>query len=75
MKTHLSTIIFYAFRYCLGRMTYAVSDFCEFAKDNIVEISDRDKELMKKEIKEAIKEGKAGMKMDVEQWEQLLKYL
>ena len=30
-----SEIVFYAFRYCLGRMTYAVSDFCEYATDNI----------------------------------------
>ena len=29
MTAAQSRITFYAFRYCLGRITYAVDDFCQ----------------------------------------------
>ena len=53
MTAAQSRITFYAFRYCLGRMTYAVSDFCEFATAYIKEILTDDLALMDKEITEA----------------------
>ena len=34
-------MLFYAFRYCLGRMSYAVQDFCEYAKEHLQEISEK----------------------------------
>lgn len=48
-----SEMLFWAFRYCLGRMTYAVSSFCEYATTNIREIERHELELMDKEITEA----------------------
>lgn len=60
MTTAESEIYFYAFRYCLGRMTYAVSDFCRQATKEIAEIKTRDLELMDKEITEAEQWDKAN---------------
>ena len=45
-----STMYFYAFRYCLGRMTYCVGDFCEEATRRIKEIGIHELKLMEKEI-------------------------
>lgn len=44
---------FCAFRYCLGRMTYVVSDFCEEATRKILQIRTKWLLLMDKEITEA----------------------
>ena len=50
-----SSIIFYAFRYCLGRMSYAVGEFCEYAT---AYIRQHDLELMEKEITDADEKDK-----------------
>lgn len=76
MTTTESNIYFYAFRYCLGRMTYAVSDFCRQATKVIAEIKTLDLELMKKEITEAEQwdkenpdsHGRLGMDCDRAEW-------
>jgi hypothetical protein len=46
-------LVFYAFRYCLGRRTYAVDDFISWAKSNSRSIPPKDKILMAKEIEDA----------------------
>ena len=56
-----SEMLFYAFRYCLGRMTYAVSDFCSYATAHIGEIGRHELELMDKEITEADDADKADV--------------
>ena len=48
-----SAIYFYAFRYCLGRMTYCVDDFCREATAKIREIGTHELKLMDKEISDA----------------------
>lgn len=48
-----SDIYFYAFRYCLGRMTYAVSDFCQQATAKVAELGTHQLQMMDKEITEA----------------------
>lgn len=45
-------MIFYAFRYCLGRQTYAVSDFCNYAKAHITQFRTKELNLMVREITE-----------------------
>lgn len=45
-------MIFYAFRYCLGRQTYAVSDFCDYAKAHITQFRTKELNLMVREITE-----------------------
>jgi hypothetical protein len=76
MTTAESEIYFYAFRYCLGRMTYAVTDFCRQATKKIAEIKTHDLELMDKEITEAEQwdkenpdfHGRLGMECDRAEW-------
>jgi hypothetical protein len=53
MSNAESDIYFYAFRYCLGRMTYAVSDFCRQATAKVAELGTHQLEMMDKEITEA----------------------
>ena len=66
-------ILFMAFRYALGRKTYAVYEVTECIKKNWGNLSDNTKSLIKKEIKEAIKNGKAGDKnIDVPLWKSIL---
>lgn len=45
-----SDIYFYAFRYCLGRMTYAVIDFCRQATKKVAELGTHQLQMMDKEI-------------------------
>ena len=49
-----SEIYFCAFRYCLGRMTYVVSDYCEEATRKIRRITNHFLLLLEKELSEAI---------------------
>ena len=51
-----SEMYFCAFRYCLGRKSYVVTDFCEEATRKIRQIIDSDLVLIEKELLEAILE-------------------
>ena len=61
-----------AFRYCLGRATYVVSEMCNHLRNNWNKISEASQKLIKAEIKDAIKRGCAGMSFDEECWNRLL---
>lgn len=65
-------ILFYAFRYALGRMTYAVNDVAQAIIQNASNLHHSTRNLMAKEIREAIHDGHAGMDMDIKQWNQVL---
>ena len=54
-----SEIYFCAFRYCLGRKSYVVSDFCEEATRKIRRINDHFLLLLEKELLEAIRQDDA----------------
>ena len=60
-------ILFYAFRYCLGRMSYAVQDFCDYAKAHLQEIDSKYLKLMASEIDEY----SLGMECDEAAWRSL----
>ena len=66
-------IIFYAFRYALGRRTYAVGDVVECIKNNWTNLKKSTQEKIKKEIIIAIKRDEAGMECDKKQWQEILK--
>lgn len=65
-------ILFYAFRYTLGRMTYAVSTVADEIIRHAHEINGKTRLTMIKEITAAIEKGQAGMDMDVKTWESVV---
>ena len=65
-------ILIFAFRYALGRKSTAVPIVAENLKRNWNKLSEFDKKQIKNEIKSAIKQNKAGMKMDVQIWTEIL---
>ena len=65
-------ILFMAFRYALGRSTYAVTELVDTLIDKWTEMPLEYQELIKHEIAAAIEAGNAGMEMDVEQWKKVL---
>lgn len=61
-------ILFYAFRYALGRMTYAVGDACTAVTDNLANLSEALKIKLIREITEAEERNALGMEMDKVLW-------
>lgn len=65
-------ILISAFRYALGRATYMPRVVADEIRRQWPNLSESDRNLFKREIKEAIKAGLAGMDCDVFTWEILL---
>jgi hypothetical protein len=66
-------ILFYAFRYALGRSTYAVSVVVRNILCNWKELSDNNKEMIKEEILDYRKRnGLCGMQMDDDEWQKVV---
>lgn len=61
-------ILFYAFRYALGRMTYAVADVASEIRAHNPTLSNKTRALIIKEIKEAEAADGLGMDMDRKEW-------
>jgi hypothetical protein len=72
MPPENSAIIFYAFRYALGRKTYVVAEVVNHIVKNWTQIHPCEREAMKNEVAFSISQHTAGMPMDVEQWERIL---
>ena len=69
-------MIHQSFRYCLGRRTYAVSDFVDWALTNFNRLPESTKSIMLRELKEAFAHNRGlGDQCDREQWQKLLKGL
>ncbi len=66
-------ILFMAFRYALGRMTYVVGEVSDTIIRKWPEISPKYRKLIQSEICEAIDSERAGWEMDVKAWERILK--
>ena len=66
------TVLFYAFRYTLGRQTYAIGDMVKVIKEQWPNLSSLFKAKIIQEITIAIELGKAGMDMDIKQWQTIL---
>lgn len=65
-------VLIYAFRYTLGRSTYAPHTIISILKTNWDLLSDGDKKLYQREIKEAIDNDMAGQEMDRKAWASVL---
>lgn len=72
VRGDFNDIVFYAFRYCLGRRTFAPSTCSEFVRTNIDLIRNKDISLMIKEIGEC---EHLGNDCDVETWTNLQHFL
>ena len=65
-------ILFCAFRYALGRKTYVVIEVVDYMIENWGFIAPYKKEMIQREIKEAITNGSAGMDCDIKSWKRIL---
>lgn len=75
IKTNeLRTLLVCAFRYALGRRSYAVDEVAELLERYWVALSPKEKTLIHTEIRDASMQNKAGMQMDLERWHQLLNH-
>ena len=72
MKQINQNIVFYAFRYCLGRRTGAVDEMVGYLKEHWEDLDSRTQSQIKQEIKTAIDREEAGSHCDVKDWESLL---
>lgn len=63
--------LMYAFRYALGRMTYAVGSVADTLIAYRDELDPQWREQIVEDIERAIAGGHAGMDMDVRQWERV----
>jgi len=71
-------MIYQSFRYCLGRKTYAVSKWVDWAIENWDDIPEHTQGLIKREVQEAFEQYKRGqylilgLEMDKQQWKRIL---
>jgi hypothetical protein len=65
-------IVIAAFRYTLGRRSYAVSITTQWLIKNWDNIGINNQNLIRREIQEALDTHSAGMKMDEQRWIQVL---
>ena len=68
-------ILFYAFRYALGRMTYAVADVASEIRAHAPTLTRKTRALIIKEIKEADANDAIGHDMDRKEWMKTLNIL
>ena len=68
----LETLLFYSFRYAIGRMTYVVGDICDLLIKHKDKLSKMTKELIIKDILTALHRDMAGREWDRDQWEILV---
>lgn len=71
-KDDLSMILVSAERYALGRKTYIVQWTCEFIKNNIHLLSNKDKQVIIRDIENPISYGDD---CDEKEWKKLLEVL
>lgn len=72
-KDDLNTLVFPAMRYALGRKTYIVEMVCRTLIRNAKDIRSDIRYKMGEEIAYAINSQNAGMEMDVNEWQKVLK--
>lgn len=66
-------MLIYAFRYALGRQTYAPYTVIEILKTSWSNLSQSDRAIYKREIKTAIDDCLAGAEFDAEAWTEILR--
>lgn len=70
-------MIHQSFRYCLGRCSYAVGQFCDWAVENWDNIPDMDRQLIIQELEDAFEldeetpHSLLGMNCDKQEWSRI----
>lgn len=72
IEDDLREMLIYAFRYCLGRRSYAVSSCVTVLIRYWDQLPQQDRDLICKEILEAFVKKQYGMEMDKDQWQKVL---
>jgi len=65
-------MVIYAFRYALGRASYAVGECVDYLILNWKYLEPSTREVIRRDIMEAFAEDRYGMEMDRRQWERVL---
>jgi hypothetical protein len=71
-KEDQTEILIYAMRYAIGRATYAPHVVAHVIAHAWPDLSDTDKFVIQRDIREAISRGAAGMDIDVAEWKKVL---
>jgi len=64
----LNDLVVYAFRYCIGRRTYAVHDINKIIRKYITLLNTNTLILIQKEINQALIQNNLGMDFDKTEW-------
>ncbi|GAY12057.1 hypothetical protein [Pseudonocardia sp. N23] len=77
--THAITVapelLVYAFRYALGRRTYAVADVTQALREHRAALSVQTRRQVADEIRDAIRAGHAGSITDADEWDAVATFL
>jgi hypothetical protein len=65
-------LVFYALRYVVGRHTYAVSDVGDLILEYKANLTDKEKDVIKKEVNRELMTSITMHSMDREYWEKFL---
>ena len=64
----LNTLLFYSFRYALGRMSYSTQEVADLLTKYKDVIAPSTKDTIMRDIDWAIEQNRAGMQMDIDLW-------
>ena len=74
-QNEFQTLAIYAFRYALGRKTYAVDDVSKLLLKHKKFIHEDGMQIIKRDIRRAIETNNYGMDMDKQVWSKVLEEL
>lgn len=72
MKLEYGQVLFLAFRYALGRETYIVADVVDTLIAHWEFIQEKERQMIYKEIKQAVESNRAGAQTEIFEWEKIL---
>lgn len=68
-------LLVYAFRYALGRQTYAVPDVTQALRQHHTALTPQTRRQIADEIRDAIRAGRAGSITDADEWDAVATFL
>jgi hypothetical protein len=68
-------LLVYAFRYALGRRTYAVADVTQALREHHAKLTPQTRRQIADEIRDAVRAGHAGSITDADEWDAVACFL